>query len=604
VVRVQHYKLAGEPVRIYSPESASDALEFLDWIHDKRELGLDTEASGKIVYEPDFKVRLFQVGTRNEAWCLPVDEGFNWAIRRVLADTSRTWVLHNAPFDVVALHRHGLADGYSLIDRCLDSYITAHLNDPREKKAGGIGLGLKEQIQEYIDPEAPDAQAELHRMFREELGCKRQADGWKVVPKNHPTYLLYGGLDPIFAVRLRETHLPAVHASGQASLIDTEHHIQQITTRMILRGIKLDVGYAEKLSADLWDDYEYWCHIADDLGVENVNSTQQVAAALMADGWEPEHFTPKAKEPQVSDDILEELAEKGFTLAHAVVEAKRAQKFNTAYAEASLDLRDSNDRIHPMIASLRARTARMSISTPPLQQLPSEDDVIRGMYVADDGFQIISCDYQAVEMRVLAALANVYEMRKAIYDGRDLHGYTAELVFGSGYTKDDRKVCKAVGFGKVYGGGAKTLAKQTGVEIDRIKTAIAAYDAAFPEIQRHSLALMDEAKHSGYTIRTPSGRVLPVDKERIYSATNYEIQSSARDLFGHDLIEMSDAGLEPYLLLPIHDEVLAQAPEREALEVSREIESIMTWPDYHGVPIAAEAEIYGSSWGHGYRKAA
>ena len=86
---------------------------------------------------------------------------------------------------------------------------------------------------------------------------------------------------------------------------------------------------------------------------------------------------------------------------------KRASKWGESYAQAFLDLRDEDDRIHPFIKSLAARTARMSVSTPPLQQLPSSDLTIRRGIVADPGQVIVAADYKAMELRVLAALADV-----------------------------------------------------------------------------------------------------------------------------------------------------------------------------------------------------
>src|SRR5690606_13615569 len=105
------------------------------------------------------------------------------------------------------------------------------------------------------------------------------------------------------------------------------------------------------------------------------------------------------------------------------------------YAEAFLSGLDAEGRIHPRINSLQARTARMSIGSPPLQQLPSGDWTVRRCILVDEGHRGISVDYKAVEMRVLAALAPEPKMIQAIQEGRDLHDFTAELVYGPGFTK-------------------------------------------------------------------------------------------------------------------------------------------------------------------------
>jgi DNA polymerase-1 len=550
---------------------------------------------------------MIQFGTDREAWCLPVGDGYDWAIKKVLHQQDRTFDLHNAPFDTCALDKQGLVNGADFINRCQDSYIASHLYDPRDQKDGGVGHKLKHLAVEYIDPSATDGEDELKRVFKEDLKVKKLAEGWRTIPTNHPAYVLYGGLDPIWAWRLNDKLTPMVAESGQSHLIDFEHEIQQITTRMILRGMPVDVPYTETLALDLSDEYDYWSFVAlEQHDVENVNSNAQVADCLMSDGWEPEKFTPKSNEPKLDDDVLEDLARKGYGLAQAVLNAKRVAKRKSSYVDTILELRDGDDRIHPMIASLRARTCRMSASSPPFQQLPADDAQIRLCVVANPGWSIISSDYSQVEMRVLAAQAEEMTMIEKIRSGMKVHDIVATMMFGPGYTDKQYKLAKNTGFGEVFGGGAKTLAEQAStidhvVTLEDAKEAKKIFSEGFPGIKQWSRKMMDQAKRNGFVTVTPTGRRLPIDEKRLYSVTNYRIQSSARDLFCQDLITMSEVGLEEYMMFPIHDEILAQAPKAEAKDVAYEIEQIMTG-EYYGVPIEAEAEIYGDSWGMGYLK--
>src|SRR5690606_23455118 len=117
-------------------------------------------------------------------------------------------------------------------------------------------------------------------------------------------------------------------------------------------------------------------------------------------------------------------------LADAILRSKRAGKWRETYADQFMALKDEDDRIHPFIGGLQARTARMSISRPPLQQLPSGDWAIRRAFVADPGQLIVSCDYSQVEMRVLAGLSGDEALVRAIRSGKDLHDYTTNLVWG------------------------------------------------------------------------------------------------------------------------------------------------------------------------------
>src|SRR5690606_21426431 len=320
--------------------------------------------------------------------------------------------------------------------------------------------------------------------------------GWARVDVDHPLYVEYAGLDPLLARRLFDELAPMVRELGLNGLSQFEHHLQTLLAIMQRKGMRLDVPYVERLQGELNEEAERESKRAARYGVENINSTAQVAAALVAMGEDLTEVTPSGA-LKVDKGVLLPLADLDLgwnrlevrepnPLAEAVLHAKRAAKWNESYIGSFLTLRDENDRIHPRIGGLQARTARMSVSTPPLQQLPSKEWRIRRAIVADPGNVYASIDYQAVELRVLAALADVSAMKEAIAKGEDLHGYTAALVYGPDFTKAQRGLMKGVGFGKVYGGGAATLSRQTGAPLDAVKNAIAEYDRVYPEVKRFS----------------------------------------------------------------------------------------------------------------------
>jgi DNA polymerase-1 len=215
---------------------------------------------------------------------------------------------------------------------------------------------------------------------------------------------------------------------------------------------------------------------------------------------------------------------------------------------------------------------------------------------------MVSTDFQAVEMRVLAALADVRKMKQGFQSGGsdfDIHMYTAQLIKGPEATQKHRKIFKGAGFGKVYGGGAATIARQTGAPVEEIQQAISAYDREFPEIKRASSRWQREAFQTGMVHVSATGRRLPLDRDRTYAVVNYACQSAARDVLGQSMLNMEEAGLLDYMRLPIHDEVLASVPAGEAEHFAREFERCMTF-DLFDVPIVAEAEIGGRSWGSLY----
>src|SRR5690606_7759281 len=135
-------------------------------------------------------------------------------------------------------------------------------------------------------------------------------------------------------------------------------------------------------------------------------------------------------------------------------------------------------------------------------------------------------DYQAQELRVLAALSGDATMIQAFKDGADLHLLTARAAFGEHIQKDDpeRKYAKTVNFGRVYGGGPRTVAMQTGLDLETAKKVVDGFDKAYPGVTRYSRRLQEIAKDRGYVI-TETGRRLPVDPSRAYSALNYMVQS-------------------------------------------------------------------------------
>jgi len=601
------HSIAGDECRIYFPEARQDLAGFDSFLaQGDAVLGLDTETTGLDIYSHGYACRLVQIGNGREAWVLQADR-FRGAIEKALRQP-RSFVVHNAPFDLQVIDRHIGVTIEELADRVFDTRILAHLLDPRQPHEGGAGLSLKPLSAIYVDDAAPDTQAGLTAVFRS-LGFTKET-GWAGIPIDEPTYVRYAGLDVILVTRLFYELAPLVKDLGLSNLSKFEHHLQSLLAIMQRRGMKLDVPYIEdQLLPDLAQTAEHFRKVAARYGVENVNSTAQVSEALVGMG-ETLTETTDSGALKVDKGVLLPLADldNGWEriearepnpLADAVMRAKRASGWGGTYGQAFLDLRDEHDRIHPSIGGLAARTGRMSVSRPPLQQLPSSDWRIRRSVVADPGHLMIASDYDQIELRVLAALADVKGMKEAIATGQDLHGFTATLVYGEDFTKFHRKLMKGVGFGKVYGGGAATLARQTGAELEAVKRAVAEYDRVYPEIKRYSARLQRRAEYGRKEVVTVSGRHLPLDRDRLYAATNYVVQSTARDVLAQAIVDLFDAGLGDYLLLPIHDEILASAPEAEADEVAAEIGRVMSG-DFYGVPLSSTGDVTGPSWGSAY----
>jgi DNA polymerase-1 len=408
-------------------------------------------------------------------------------------------------------------------------------------------------------------------------------------------------MDPILAARLASKLTPLVPVSARP-LVRYEHELAEVCALMERTGFLLDVEYTDKLAEQLRVDESIASEKALMYGCDMVNSTDQVADVIEGLGGKITGCTPTNKR-QVNEAVLSEFAKQNTPLgefAQAVIDAKKAGKWRKTWVQKFLDQRDAGDRCHASINPLQARTARMSISGIPAQTLPAGDSLIRRCFVADPGHRIVSVDYQAQELRVLASLSGDATMIQAFRENTDLHLLTARAAFGDHITKDDpeRKYAKVVNFGRVYGGGAKTVAEQTGLDLGKAQQVVAGFDRAYPGVAVLSKKLQKEAIRSGY-ITTPVGRRLPVDQARAYSALNYLIQSSSRDVTGRALIRLHKHGFTPYLRLPIHDEVLASVPEARAAWGAGEIARVMQ-EEMGPVHIGTDAEVGGRSWGSLY----
>jgi DNA polymerase-1 len=611
------HTLAGDECNIYMPELFDSLDGFWAFLaQGDAVIGLDTETLGLDTYSyaRGTGCRLVQFGNAREAWVIRVDL-FLDAIRRALR-MPRFFAVHNAAFDLKVIDHHIGVSIEELSRRVFDTRIFAHLLDPRQPHEGGQGLKLKELAALYVDASAPDTQEGLNAVFRTirnpETGlmCSKDAgDGWRFIPIDHELYVRYAGLDVLLEHRLFTELVPLIRQRGLSDLSTFEHHLQALLCAMERRGVRLDVEYTEGLADVLAEEAARFELVARRGGVDNVNSTDQVREVLLAMG-ETLTETTDSGALSTAKEVLLPLADldrdwerlgarEPNPVADAVLRAKRAGKWRESYVDAFLKLRDDGDRVHPQIGGLQARTARMSISRPPLQQLPSGDWTIRRALIADPGKLIIAADYSQVEMRVLAGLCQDPTLVEAILSGVDLHDFTARRVFGEDFTKRDRSVSKAIGFGKVYGGGADTVSKQTGVPVNDVRPAMGAYDKTFPGIKRYGAGLVRKARYGDRAVTTLSKRRLPLDADRLYAATNYMVQSTARDLLAQAIVDIFEAGLGDLLLLPVHDELVAQADAADAPEAIAEIGRLME-STFYRLPIVADPDVYGASWGHGY----
>lgn len=593
--------IKGETVTINICERPEDLEAFRDFIRaNPRGLAFDTETTGLDIYSPDYKLRLAQFGNRSESYVVPVEVFGTFEVIRSLLFLPKL-IIQNASFDLQVVQRCLGVPMEQLWPKVLDTRILAHLVDSRGKEEGGTGHSLEDTVRVYIDADiATRIKGSMTEIAKSMKTTKAKV--WKLVDLDHEGYNLYAGMDPILTMRAAEVLLPRVPKVSEP-LISFEHELAEVLSYYERTGFLLDEEYTSGLREKLLFDQEIHEQQAAAFGLENVNSTDQVADAFEKLGVRFDSYTPSGKR-QVDKVFLEKhLKSTDATvtlLAESIQEAKKARKWRTTWVESFLSGMDADGRCHAAINPLRARTARMSITGIPAQTLPSGDWMIRRCFIADPGQSIVSVDYAAQELRVLAALSKDATMIEAFINNMDLHLLTAQAAWGSSVTKDSvyRKYAKTVNFGRVYGGGAKTVAEQTGLSFAEAKKVVEAFDKRYPNVKKHSDRLANEARQQGYIV-TPSGRVLYVDRDRSYAAMNYEVQSTGRDVTARGILRLHKAGFTPYMRLPIHDETLSSLPTEKSHWGGAEIAKLMS-EQMGPVFIDTDAEVGLKSWGSLY----
>jgi len=562
-------------------------------------LAIDVEATGLDIFSSSYSLRTIQIASMAQAWVFLVEEGDNGMevlISSILA--SRPVLLaHNASYDLLALDRFQYLDLEEAWSRTVDTYLLAHLLDPRAKADGGPGHKLEALAAHYLgDPGAWQYHDELMDHFRAKGWKIKSPEGYCNVDIQLPLFHQYGAVDVLHTAWLFEVMAPLIKAQGLTDLSGFEHEVARLCSKMQRKGIAVDAAYAPELGAWLDEHGDKARQTAATWGVDNVNSTAQVASAFQTLGVELIEKTDKGN-LCVDKDVLEGIENLDLgpasELAKAVSVGKSMGRFRKTYVNKVMDTLGADGRSHPSINSLRARTARMAVSDPPLHQIPANDWRVRRLFIASPGCLMGSSDYSQVELRVLGALAKEPAILQAIKEGIDLHDLTAQRVGIS------RKLAKMTNFLICFGGGAKLLAQQAGITLVEATAAIRGWKRVYPKVARYSKRLIDQAGMGRLAVTTATGRRIPLDRSRIYAATNYTVQSTARDLFCQSLLNLEEAGLSDFILLPIHDEFLFEAPEADIKEVAQAIGEVMTM-EAMGVLFEATGEVYGPSWGHGY----
>lgn len=316
--------------------------------------------------------------------------------------------------------------------------------------------------------------------------------------------------------------------------------------------------------------------------------------------------------------ILEDLAGQGHRVAGAISDWRQIAKLQGSFIQPLLAARDATGRVHTTFDLAATPTARLVSYDPALQNIPvrTEDGRrIREAFVATPGNVLIAADYSQIELRVLAHVADVPELRQAFEDGVDVHALTASEVFGvpiEGMPSDLRRSAKAINFGIVYGISGFGLANQLGIPVAEASRYIELYFSRFPGIKDYMVSTIDGLRRLGH-VETMFGRRIHfpgydrakgAEKSAIErAAINAPIQGSASDIVRRAMIridaELRAQQLEADMLLQVHDEIVletrADLIEMVTSIVVERMEGAVA-PDINmSVPLVADVGI-GANW--------
>lgn len=382
--------VAGEQVTFHYVQYKVDISEFREWLLRHKWVAIDTESTGLNTFHPDWRLRTVQYGDAHDCYIIPAKYArlIAWSTRQDIR-----WIAHNGPHDIRSIDGHlGFETGVVCQG---ETYIPSHHMDSRNQQEGGIGHGLTELACALVDPTAYRWERELKRVFKQieipvpgevyksgprkglqKVRKARLSEGYALIDPEHPVYLAYAGSDPVLTYRVWQKLKHVVREQRQ--LYKFDHAVQVACDRLQRRGLRLDVDYTERLSAAFTRRSNRMIRIAAEFGCANIQSGQQIAETLATLGVRLTERTKGGTQYKTDDGILRGILADNPTgevkqFITAVLVAKQMIKRRESYTESMLDEMDADGRIHASTNSLGARTARMSVSSPPLQQLPTKD---------------------------------------------------------------------------------------------------------------------------------------------------------------------------------------------------------------------------------------
>jgi DNA polymerase-1 len=438
----------------------------------------------------------------------------------------------------------------------------------------------------------------------------------------------YAAEDADVTLRLYNLLLDRVNNEKLNKIYDLfEKPMIKLLSKLEINGIKVDKNYLEKLSKKFNERLKkIEKEIYKISGKEfNIGSPKQLGEIIYNDLKIAKLKKTKKGSLATSAKILEDLALTGHKFPNLILDWRQISKLKSTYSDALQDhISKKTKRVHTSFLLAATNTGRLASSDPNLQNIPIktvDGKEIRKAFVAEKNNILISADYNQIEMRILADMADVKELKKAFKNNQDIHSLTASQVFGVPIDKvndDYRRKAKAINFGIIYGITQYGLAKQIGVSNEQALNFINAYFKKFPEIKDYMNSTIKTCRKQGYVsnifgrrihLRGINDKNFSVRSFQERAAINAPIQGSAADLIRLAMIKIDkileeDKKYKAKMLLQIHDELIFECLKKDEAQIKKIIKDAMvsvSTSDHHMFSIPLEVSINsGNNWGEAH----
>ena len=590
--------------------------EIDEWIREAEESGelaIDTETSSLDAHQADL-IGISLSTKIGKACYIPIGHKSGDCLKKInvikklkplLEDKSVKKIGQNIKFDFIVLYKQGI-EMNSMEDTMLMSYVLdagknrhnmdilseIHLSHKTISFKDLVGSGKKQinfseveinQAMEYAAEDA-DITYRLYKIFTKNLNNEKLTNIYEIFEK--PLIKILAFME-IHGVKIDNKFLKDLSKKFEKKISNLEKKIFKISKK------EFNIASTKQLGEIMYNE----------LKIASLKKTKKGSFATSA-------------------SVLEDLAFKGHELPKLILDWRQVSKLKNTYSDSLPEhINPNTNRVHTSFLLAATTTGRLASSDPNLQNIPikSEDGKdIRKAFIAEKGHTLVSADYNQIEMRILADLADVKELKKAFKNNEDIHTLTASQVFNLDIKKVDqniRRKAKAINFGIIYGISQYGLAKQIMVSINEAEEFLTSYFLKFPEIKEYMNSTIKFCRKSGY-VNNIFGRRTHINgiNDKNYNVRNFQeraainapIQGSASEIMRLAMIRLVKRfknlkDVKSKILLQIHDELIFEVPNVEIKEICNVVKEEMisvAKSDLHAFSIPLTVDINsGDNWG-------